>query len=53
MILKIFLFWYEIDFSTKRQYRKNHTGKKRLIIRSSELGPADVIVGTAGIKSIK
>lgn len=44
---------YEIDFSTKRQYRKNHTGKKRLIIRSSELGPADVIVGTAGIKSIK
>jgi len=44
---------YEIDLSTKRQYRKNHSGKRRLIIRSSELSPADVIVGTAGIKTIK
>lgn len=44
---------YEIDLSTKRQYRKNQTGKRRLIIRSSELSPADVIVGTAGIKTIK
>lgn len=44
---------YEIDLSTKRQYRKNHSGKRRLIIRSSELSPDDVIVGTAGIKTIK
>lgn len=44
---------YEIDFSTKRQYRKNQSGKRRLIVRSSELQPSDVIVGTAGIKSLK
>lgn len=47
---------YEIDFAARRQYRKNGTGyqKRRIIIRNTELDRSkDVIVGTAGIKSIK